>query len=251
MRPSAATVSIGLHAAALAAVFWRAAIPSRIEAHTIQPPRALTLFVPASQAHDAGGGQRDPLPVSKGRLPPHSAQVFAPPTIRIFESPARLPVELALLSAPDPLVADVPLDRIGHPLGVDGFLSGGRGGPGGLGDGCCGGVGNGTGPGVQTSAPPRSSTPQARPSQLPRLIYKIEPEYSEDARKAKIQGAVMLSAVVDVNGRPRDIRVLTPLGLGLDEKAVEAVRLWKFQPALSDGKAVPYTVHIEVNFRLL
>ena len=251
MRPSAATVSIGLHAAALSALFWRGAILPSPESHAIPPPRTLTLLLPSPRVHDAGGGQRDPLPVSKGRLPPRAARVFALPAIRIIESPARLPVELALLSTPEPLVPDVRLDRIGHPLGTGGILSGGRGGPGGLGDGCCGGIGDSTGPGVQTGVPPRGSAAQIRPSRMPKVIYKVEPEYSEQARKAKVQGSVIVTATVGIDGRLRDIRVVTPLGLGLDERAVEAVSLWRFQPATADGKPVPYPVQIEVNFRLL
>lgn len=252
MRPSAATVSIGFHAAALSALLWRGAYPPAPEFHANPPSCVIALFVPAPRVHDAGGGQRDPLPVSKGRLPPRVPQVLAPPQIRVFERPARLPVQLALLSAPDQIVPDLPLDRIGHPLGIDGMVSGGRGGPGGLGDGCCDGIGDGTGPGVQTKMPPlRGSAAQRRPSRLPNLIYKVEPEYSEEARKAKVQGTVMLTAIVDPSGRLREIRVIAPLGLGLDEKAVAAAELWRFQPAMADGKPVAYPVHIEVNFRLL
>jgi len=61
----------------------------------------------------------------------------------------------------------------------------------------------------------------------------------------------MLTAVVDANGRLTDIRVLAPLGLGLDERALAAVALWRFHPAKADGRPVAYPVHIEVNFRLL
>jgi len=85
----------------------------------------------------------------------------------------------------------------------------------------------------------------------PTLIYKVEPEYSEEARKAKFQGTVVLYVVVDEKGMPRDLKVVRALGLGLDEKAIEAVKKWRFRPGYLNGKAVAVAATIEVNFRLL
>ena len=85
----------------------------------------------------------------------------------------------------------------------------------------------------------------------PRLIFKIEPEYSEEARRAKYQGSVTLRVVVDERGAVRHVEVARPLGLGLDEKAVEAVRQWRFQAGRQDGKPVPVWAVVEVYFRLL
>ena len=82
-------------------------------------------------------------------------------------------------------------------------------------------------------------------------VFRPEPEYSEEARNAKWQGAVLLQLVVDENGVPQDIKVVRSLGLGLDQKAIEAVRKWRFKPGLKDGKPVPVSANIEVNFRLL
>jgi len=82
-------------------------------------------------------------------------------------------------------------------------------------------------------------------------LYKVEPEYSEEARKAKYQGTVILSIVIDEQGRPRDLKVIRPLGLGLDEKAIEAVSKWRFRPGYKDGKPVAVLATVEVNFRLL
>jgi TonB family protein len=81
-------------------------------------------------------------------------------------------------------------------------------------------------------------------------IVKPEPEYSQEARAAKWQGAVLLQLVVDENGVPQDIRVVRSLGLGLDQKAIEAVQQWRFKPGLKDGNPVPTSAIIEVNFRL-
>ena len=84
----------------------------------------------------------------------------------------------------------------------------------------------------------------------PSLLYKVEPEYSEEARAAKYQGTVLLKVVVDVDGRAKDIQVLNGLGLGLDEKAVMAIQQWKFKPGERDGAPVPVQAQIEVNFKL-
>jgi TonB family protein len=83
------------------------------------------------------------------------------------------------------------------------------------------------------------------------VIHKVEPEYSEEARQRKFQGTVILFIVVDAEGKPRDLRVIRPLGLGLDQKAIEAVEKWKFKPGMKDGKPVAVQATIEVNFRLL
>jgi TonB family protein len=85
----------------------------------------------------------------------------------------------------------------------------------------------------------------------PSLIYKVEPEYSEEARKAKYQGVVVLYVEVDPGGRAGNLRVLNSLGLGLDEKAIDAVRKWRFRPGYKDGKPVTVVAIVEVNFRLL
>ena len=85
----------------------------------------------------------------------------------------------------------------------------------------------------------------------PAVLYKIDPEYSEEARKAKYSGTVVLYIEVDQTGHAKNLRVVKGIGLGLDEKAIEAVTKWRFKPGLKDGKPVVVAAHIEVNFRLL
>jgi TonB family protein len=85
----------------------------------------------------------------------------------------------------------------------------------------------------------------------PSLLYKLEPEYSEEARAAKLQGTVLLKIVVDTDGMAKDIQVLKSQGLGLDEQAVIAVTHWKFKPGMKDGAPVPVQAQIEINFKLL
>jgi TonB family protein len=97
-------------------------------------------------------------------------------------------------------------------------------------------------------APNLSGEPGVTP---PQLIYKKEPEYSEEARKAKYQGTALLLVDVDASGHVTGTKVIRSLGLGLDEKAVEAVRQWRFRPGMKDGKPVAVQAEVEVNFRLL
>jgi TonB family protein len=85
----------------------------------------------------------------------------------------------------------------------------------------------------------------------PALIHKVEPEYTEEARKARLQGAVWLKVEISPEGKATKIKVLHALGMGLDEKAVECVTKWRFKPGLKDGEPVTVEAQIEVNFRLL
>jgi TonB family protein len=84
----------------------------------------------------------------------------------------------------------------------------------------------------------------------PYQINQVEAEFSDEARRAKYQGIVVVAIIVDKDGNPKNPRVVRALGMGLDEKAIEAVMKYKFHPAMKDGKAVPVPVNIEINFRL-
>ena len=107
----------------------------------------------------------------------------------------------------------------------------------------------GDGPGRRFGTPlPRS--PQ-RVTRAPQLIYQIEPEYSEEARKARYQGVVVLHIEVGLDGLASNIRVIEGAGLGLDERAIDAVRKWRFRPALAGDRPVVAPAVVEVNFRLL
>jgi TonB family protein len=84
----------------------------------------------------------------------------------------------------------------------------------------------------------------------PRLIHNTNAEFSDEARRKKIEGVVTLSLVVDTDGQPTDVQVVAPLGHGLDEKAVEAVKQWRFQPAMKDGNPVATKINVQVSFHL-
>jgi TonB family protein len=84
----------------------------------------------------------------------------------------------------------------------------------------------------------------------PRALYTPDPEYSAEALHAKYQGTLVLWLIVGPDGKPRDIRVTRALGMGLDQKAIEAVNRWRFEPAMKDGRPVAVQINVEVNFRL-
>ena len=123
----------------------------------------------------------------------------------------------------------------------------------GIGSGSGGGVGSGRGPGVGPGWGGGIGNGAYRVGggvSAPRALYQPDPEYSEEARKAKYQGVVVLWVIVGPDGRVHDMRVQRALGLGLDEKAMEAVKTWKFDPARKDGQPVAVQINVEVNFRL-
>ena len=84
----------------------------------------------------------------------------------------------------------------------------------------------------------------------PRLIYGPEPGFSEQARKAGVEGVILLKVTVDASGDVADVKVVKGLGSGLDEKAIEAVRTWKFKPGTEDGTPVRSEIDVEVSFHL-
>ena len=84
----------------------------------------------------------------------------------------------------------------------------------------------------------------------PRLTHKVDPVYTEEARRAQLQGTVLLYVKVTTDGRATDMKVLRGLGLGLDEKAMECVSKWRFEPGTKDGHPIAAAAQIEVNFRM-
>ncbi|HUQ93108.1 MAG TPA: energy transducer TonB [Bryobacteraceae bacterium] len=201
-----------------------------------------------------GGGDRSPQPAAKGKLPRIAAKQFVPPQQVVVNEQPKLVMEPTLVIQPDASLPKVNLPNFGDPLAKMGPPSNGSGSGAGIGSGTGGGVGSGRGAGF---GPGEGGGVGGGVYKIgggvsaPTLVFKVEPEYSEEARKAKFQGTVVLYVVVDEKGAPRDLKVVRPLGLGLDEKAIEAVMKWKFRPGVKDGKPVAVAATIEVNFRLL
>ena len=162
----------------------------------------------------------------------------------------KLAMEPTLLGDPNTQVPNVDYPLYGDPLSKYMTPSNGQGSGGGIGNGKGNGVGNGSGPGYGGGVGGGVYRVGGGVS-APVLLSKTEPEYSEEARKAKHQGTVMLYVQIDTSGHATHIQVIKSLGLGLDEKAIEAVNKWKFSPGKKDGKPVTVEATIEVNFRLL
>ena len=220
----------------------------------------LAPYMPVAKAADksmgggGGGGDRSPLPPSKGRLPKFALEQFTPPTAKIINEQPKLPMDPTIVIPPDIQLPNVNMAQYGDPLAVLGPASNGSGSGAGIGSGSGGGVGSGIGPGF---GPGRGGGVGGGVFRVgggvsaPQVIHKVDPEYSEEARKAKHQGTVELYVEVEPDGKAHKILVRRSLGLGLDEKAIEAVRQWRFKPALKDGKPVTVGALVTVHFRLL
>ncbi|HEX8816713.1 MAG TPA: energy transducer TonB [Terriglobales bacterium] len=200
-----------------------------------------------------GGGDRDKLAASQGKLPKLAMEQFTPPAVVVRNDNPKLPMEPTVVVPPEIKLASN-LPNLGDPMShVAGPPSNGTGYGGGIGSGNGGGVGSGSGPGVGPGSGGGIGGGVFRVGggvSAPRIIYQPDPEYSEEARKAKYSGTCVLWLVVGPDGHPRDIQVRRTLGLGLDEKAIEAVKQWKFEPAMKDGRPVAVQITVEVTFHL-
>jgi TonB family protein len=201
-----------------------------------------------------GGGDRDKLQASAGRLPKQSMQQFTPPMVVVRNQDPKLPIAPTIVVPPDIHLQQPNLPDLGNPLShLPSVPSNGTGSGGGIGSGSGGGVGSGEGPGFgpgHGGGTGGGAFHVGGGVSAPKAIYAPDPEYSEEARKVKHMGTVVLWLIVGPDGKPRDIRVARTLGLGLDEKAMEAVKNWRFEPAYKDGKPVAVQINVEVNFHL-
>ena len=209
-----------------------------------------------AEAHGGGsGGDRTPLPPSRGALPPFARTQFTPPMVRIPKVAPILPMPPTLIGLPELKLPAMKLDMPwGDPNSVAVRPSQGPGTGSGIGNNEGTGVGTGKGPGYGSGSDggccDGAYTPGSNGVSAPTAIYSPEPAYSEEARKAKFQGIVMLWIVVDAQGMVRNVRITKPLGMNLDEEAVKTVSTWRFKPALRHGVPVPVQVEVEVSFRL-
>lgn len=201
-----------------------------------------------------GGGDRDILKASKGRLPKFAMEQITPPAVVVRNDHPKLTAEPTVVVPPQVHMAMANLPTLGDPSSnIPAPPSNGTGSGGGIGSGSGGGVGSGSGPGVGPGTGGGIGGGVFRVGggvSAPKAIYSPDPEYSEEARKAKYQGVCVLWMIVGPDGHPRDIKVSRSLGLGLDEKAVEAVKTWKFEPAMKDGRPVAVAISVQVDFHL-
>ncbi len=222
---------------------------------TLVDPADLPLLKPSktSVGGGGGGGDRDVLAATRGKLPKFSMEQIAPPAVVIRNDHPKLAVEATIVIPPQVQLASNNMPNLGDPMAHAVLPSNGTGAGGGIGEGEGGGVGKGKGPGFGPGEGGGTGGGLFHVGggvSAPRAIYQTEPEFSEEARKAKFQGVCTIALIVGVDGRPSDIHVQTSLGMGLDEKAIEAVKNWRFEPAMKDGHPVRVPIAIEVDFHL-
>ncbi len=182
-----------------------------------------------------------------GPLPKFTMTQFTPPQAKILNLNPKLAMDPSLLGPPDLKVANLNMANFGDPLAKSVTDSLGNGNGTGIGSGSGGGLGPGEGGGTG------GGTFRAGLNGVgsPQCIYCPQPEYSDEARKAKYQGTVLLDVTVTADGRVINPQVLKGPGLGLEEKALAQVKNWKMRPAVGPGgKPVNCRVQIEVTFHL-
>jgi periplasmic protein TonB len=255
--------SIATHLLLVAAILW---LPGwlALSEKPKQNPQVLTqlttepLFLnlppkPKKTGGGGGGGRREKIPASLGKLPRFSNRQLTPPTPKIVNLKPVLSVEPTVVVPQLAQLPPVNVAQLGDPLGIPGPPSSGPGTGGGIGTGTGGGVGPGKGAGVGPGEDGGTGGGLYRVGggvSAPTVLYRIEPNYSEDARRARYQGSVVLSAIVRKDGSIQILKVLRGLGLGLDENAVEALKKWKFRPGTRSGEPVDVALNIEINFAL-
>jgi TonB family protein len=254
-------ISGALHAAAIALILLVTGVKTplvRTADHTIfiTPLDVLKYPVRIPQRDDAGGGggMRAKTEASLGNLPRAATRQFMAPMVKSENPNPILSLEPTIIADPEINLPQINLASLGDPHGVPGPPSAGRGKGGGIGDGDGTGVGPGIGPGAGPGRDGGISSSHAGfqgSVTEPVLLWKAEPEYSEEARKAKIQGTVIVRAEIDARGQVQNISIAQGLGLGLDEKAIAAVQKWKFRPGTRNGKPVTTPAMIHLSFRLL
>jgi TonB family protein len=193
------------------------------------------------------------LAATRGKPPKFSMTQITPPVVVIRNDHPKLAVEATIVIPPQVQLASNTMPNMGDPMAHAVLPSNGTGAGGGIGSGEGGGVGSGKGPGFGPGEGGGTGGGLFHVGggvSAPRPIYQTEPEFSEEARKAKFQGVCTIALIVGTDGRPSDIHVQTSLGMGLDEKAIEAVKNWRFEPAMKDGHPVRVPIAIEVDFHL-
>jgi TonB family protein len=202
-----------------------------------------------------GGGDRSTIPATKGKAPKFSMTQFTPPTAVIKNPNPKLAMDPTLLGPPDLKVANPNLSNFGDPMAAAVNMSNGTGGGGGIGSGEAGGIGSGSGgglgPGEGGGTGGGAFHAGVNGVGMPSCFYMPNPPYSEEARKAKYSGIVLVEAIVNLDGHLSNLKLIKSPGLGLDENTLTTLKTWRCKAATgASGKPVPTIVTFEVNFRL-
>jgi len=201
-----------------------------------------------------GGGERDIVQAPKGKLPKITQEQFTPPVVVVRNDAPKLPVEQSIVAPPNVKLPNANMPTIGDPMAkLAGPPSNGIGAGAGIGSGSGGGIGSGTGAGLGPGSGGGFGGGVYKVGggvSAPRLLVSPDPEYSEEARKAKYQGTCVVWMILGADGRPQKVKIQRALGMGLDEKALEAVKQWRFEPAKKDNQPVAVAISVEVNFHL-
>jgi len=206
---------------------------------TTPPPIALE-----RKTAGGGGGSNNHAPVAKGQLPKFAPVQITPPKIPVE---AKIPMPEPAIEAVTNLKMDNPnMPNLGRPTSNSLGTSLGAGKGTGMGDGNGPGLGNGRGGNWGGGDVKNIGGGITEPV----VISQVEPEFSEEARRAKYPGDVIVSLIVDANGMPQNVHVLHGVGMGLDEKAVEAVKQYRFKPARENGKPVAVYMNVDVGFHI-
>lgn len=216
--------------------------PSRIE--------ILSHLAALSPRSGGGAGSHDLTPPTSGRPPKFEPIQIVSPVTPLLANP-QLPVDAAIATPLEIRLADDSnMPKVGvrnaTTVTLDSFGTNGKHG---IGTGSDGLYGSGKGPSIGQGGDSGIYVPGGDVS-APVPVVSPEAEFSDEARRQKFQGICMISVIVDAQGNPQNPRVVQPLGMGLDEKAIEAVLKYKFKPARKNGKPVPVRILVEVNFRL-
>lgn len=246
--PTSTAIAVVLHGLVILLIAWLLAkhISMGTKSVTTLVPVELTVppMAPAkAQSMGGGGGQRGPTPVTKGTPPKFAETQIVPPKAPPMQDP-KIKIQPTIEVQKDiKMASSIPQIGVANSPLVG--MSMGNGSGTGLGSG--NGSGLGPGSGGNTGGGPRRIGGGVS---APVLIYSVEPEFSEEARKAKVAGNVLVNLYVDQNGNPSHVHVIRGVGMGLDEKAVEAVKQYKFKPAMENGKPVLVELNVEVNFQI-
>ncbi len=261
--PLSSSLSIGTHVLIIALIIglflWGRMHPQPKVKQPLLTQIDISPFIPVAPPKatlaggGGGGGNHEIIAPSKGHLPKMAKVQVTPPQVLKIDHP-KLAVDPSIVMPQPMKLPDTKMPDLGIPQSNQVTLaSQGSGRGSGFGSGGGGGIGSGNGGGVGPGSGGGTGGGPYHPGggiSTPKIIFSVDPEFSDEARRAKYQGIVVISLIVDAQGNPQHVRVIRNLGMGLDEKAVEAVKQYKFKPALMQGKPVPVEINIEVNFQL-